>query len=476
MKTKVLKIISSIHIIMLCSILPLYMEQGYYRLGEAKGTMYMLLSGVFVLIASFLVGIKRNKNEIWELLLGALFFANVVTLIFSSDIKTAFLGLEGWRIGFLTTLIMALECYYLSKGLYIDEYVIAAIFVTPFLIFVIGILGRFGIYPIEIYGSDTGFLATIGNINWYVGFLAIFVPAGVGLSYLQKPGSKSFWACSLYTVAGLMALLLQGADSGLLVIIGTYGLLLFLSLSDRSSFHRFMAQLAILGLVIETVNLIMIFNPGVYNYDENILIALCDHHKGLIIVALSFFIYRVSALVDEVGFMWKKTLYRQVLCGLLFAIVAFFIVIIATGKIPYNFGNGRLFIWQISFDMFLNLSSWQKIFGVGQDCYSFYAYHSPMWADSLLNVLEGNRLTNAHCEMLTILIERGIVGITLYYGFILYSLSRIIKKEQTSIICLLPIISYLFNSSVSFSTPVSTTFLFTVIGIGMSFKSDQVSQ
>ena len=96
-----------------------------------------------------------------------------------------------------------------------------------------------------------------------------------------------------------------------------------------------------------------------------------------------------------------------------------------------------------------------------------------MWADSLLNVLEGNRLTNAHCEMLTILIERGIVGVTLYYGFILYSLSRIIKKAQTSIICLLPIISYLFNSAVSFSTTVSTTFLFMAIGIGLSLKSAQ---
>lgn len=473
MRTKILKIFSTIHVIMLCSILPLYMEQGYYKLGEAKGIMYMLIGGAFILASSFLVGLTKKSEGVHDILLRALLLSNLVTLLFSCDIKTAFLGLEGWRVGFLTTAIMVLDCYFLAKGLYVDEYVLAAIFITPFLIFIIGALGRFGIYPIEIYGSDSSFLATIGNINWYVGFLSIFVPAGVGLTYLQKPGSKSFFACGLYTVAGLIALLLQGADSGLLVILGAYGLLLFLSLSDRASFHRFLAQALIFGLSAEIVNLMMLFNPGAYNYEENVLIALCSNHIGLVIVALSFFLCRLSAFLDETGFLWKKTLYRKVYCGLIITIVAIIALITAIGKIPYNFGNGRLFIWQISFDMFLNLSSWQKIFGVGQDCYYSYAYHNPMWADSLLNVLEGDRLTNAHCELLTILVERGIVGATLYYGFIVYSLKRIIKKERAAIICSLPIISYLLNSLVSFSTPVSTTFLFMAIGIGLSLKSAQ---
>ena len=476
MRTKILKILSTIHVIMLCSILPLYMEQGYYELGEAKGIMYMLIGGVFVLIASFLGGIKRNKNEIWVLLLGALLFTNIVTLVFSSDIKTALLGLEGWRIGFLTTLIMLLECFYLEKGLYIDEYVLAAIFITPFLIFIVGILGRFGIYPIDIYGNDSSFLATIGNINWYVGFLSIFVPAGVGLTFLQKHGSRGFFGSGLYTLAGLVALLLQGSDSGLLVLLGTYGFLLYLSLSERSSFHRFLAQLALLGLAVEIVNLLQLFCPGTYNYDKNYLITICSNHMGLVIIALSFFLYRVSAFLDEISIMWKKDLYRKVFCGLLIAVVALLTCAAIIGKVPFNFGNGRLFIWQISFDMFLNLSSWQKLFGVGQDCFYTYAYHNPMWADSLLNVLEGNRLTNAHCEPLTILIERGLIGACAYYGFILYSSKSMIKKEQASLICLLPVIAYLVNSTVSFSTPVSTTFMFAAIGIGMSFKTDQVSR
>ena len=474
MRTKILNIISTIHVIMLCSILPLYMEQGYYKLGEAKGIMYMLIGGVFVLIASFLVGVKRNKNENWELLLGAVLFTNIVTLIFSSDVKTAFLGLEGWRIGFLTTLIMLLECFYLAKGLYIDEYVLAAIFITPFLIFIIGILGRFGIYPIDIYGNDSSFLATIGNINWYVGFLSIFVPAGVGITFLQKPGSRSFFGCSLYTLTGLVALMLQGSDSGLLVIFGTYAFLFYLSLSDRYSFHRFLAQLALLGLAVEIVNLLQLFYPGAYNYEKNYLITICSNHMGLVIIALSFFLYRVSAFLDEISIMWKRDLYRKVFCGLLAGAVAFFVVTAITGKVPFDFGNGRLFIWQISFDIFLNLSSWQKIFGVGQDCYYTYAYHNSMWADSLLNVLEGNRLTNAHCEMLTILIERGLIGACAYYGFIFCSIKNMIKKEQASLICLLPVIAYLVNSTVSFSTPVSTTFMFAAIGIGMHFKSDLV--
>ena len=171
MRIKILKIFSTIHVIMLCSILPLYMEQGYYELGEAKGIMYMLIGGAFILASSFLVGLNKKSEGVHDILLRALLLTNLVTLLFSCDIKTSFLGLEGWRVGFLTTAIMILDCYFLAKGLYVDEYVLAAVFITPFLIFVIGILGRFGIYPIKIYGSDTSFLLYLFPQEWdYLSF------------------------------------------------------------------------------------------------------------------------------------------------------------------------------------------------------------------------------------------------------------------------------------------------------------------
>ena len=69
MRTKILKILSTIHVIMLCSILPLYMEQGYYELGEAKGIMYMLIGGAFILASSFLVGLNKKSEGVHDILL-----------------------------------------------------------------------------------------------------------------------------------------------------------------------------------------------------------------------------------------------------------------------------------------------------------------------------------------------------------------------------------------------------------------------
>ena len=38
------------YLIIICTILPLYMKEGYYRLGESKGTLYLIISLAFALL------------------------------------------------------------------------------------------------------------------------------------------------------------------------------------------------------------------------------------------------------------------------------------------------------------------------------------------------------------------------------------------------------------------------------------------
>ncbi len=477
MINKIVRILSTIYVILISVILPLYMEEGYFMLGEAKGRMYLLITGGYVVITLLLAFLQslliKTYNYQWELWIKAFLLTGVATFLFSIGKKTAFFGLEGWRFGFLTCELMVLSGYILSKGLELDEFVVSAIFATPFLSYVLGILERFGIDFIDIYGKNESFLATLGNINWYTGFLSIFVPLGVGLGYLQKKWTKAFIACSINSVIGLMALLLQGADSGLLIILATYLVLLFFSLSTRENFYKFLMQLFVLGLAMEIVDILMMNFGAQYTYDNNYLLSICTGHIGLVLIVFSLIIYRVVAFCDERNIYWNEKIIKRSFAGSVSVGVLILAVFCAARGIRYDFGNGRMFIWQISTDIFLNLSPWQKMFGVGQDCFFSYAYHNPMWAEALLNVLSGDRLTNAHCELLTILIERGIAGAVTYYGFIGYSFYILIKKERTKVICSLPIAAYLLNSLVSFSTTISTTYLFALIGVGIFLKSDQ---
>lgn len=49
------------------------------------------------------------------------------------------------------------------------------------LVFGLGLLNRFDVYPIASLRGDRSFISTLGNINWYCGFLAVFLPVGMGL-------------------------------------------------------------------------------------------------------------------------------------------------------------------------------------------------------------------------------------------------------------------------------------------------------
>jgi len=236
---------------------------------------------------------------------------------------------------------------------------------------------------------------------------------------------------------------------------------------------------------MESVAFLLFLFGKKYNYDENMLINVCASHVGLIIAATVLFIYRLSRLFEEISVPWGAKIYRKIM----YVIVAVLLMIAVTwasrGNLDGHFGNGRGIIWAISFDIFLDLTPFQKLFGVGQDCFYSYAYGNSIWAQSLLNVFDGNFLTNAHCEPLTMLIERGIAGVICHYGMIGIIISRLvsicdsdedIKKEHTALVCILPIVSYLCNSLVSFSTVTSTPYLFILLGIATGVSQIQESE
>ena len=456
------------------------MKNGYFELGEAKGVLYMGISLVFALLV---VAVNRKELLTWRLGSGltsyaamAFLFSNVISFICSRNKAESFLGLPGWREGFLTLFLMLFICAAFSREKVFNKYIVAAILITPAFEFALGILGRFRIYPIEIYGQNNSFLGTIGNINWYVAYLSIFVPVGIGLCYTEKLFSKGFFLCAVYEVLGLVALFVQGSESALLTVFGVFFLLLILSFGSRCSFKKIMAQLFILGLSMEIVEVLMMCFGSVYNYQDNLLIVCCRGYHGLILMALAFFLYRLSRLFEEVKAKWRGKIYTEIL------LVATALLLVAGGFIifrdyDYNFGNGRGLIWSISVDMFKGLSPWRQLVGVGQDGFYGYAYSEPEIAQSLLNVFPGNVLTNAHCELLTMLIERGLMGVMTYLFFIgtvFYEFCKN-KKERAAIVCALPVIAYFLNGLVSFPTSVSTPYMFIAIGIGLSASKTEVS-
>ena len=125
----------------------------------------------------------------------------------------------------------------------------------------------------------------------------------------------------------------------------------------------------------------------------------------------------------------------------------------------------------MSLDMFGSLPSIRKIVGVGQDCFYSYAYGNPYWSESFINVFDGNRLTNAHNMYLTLLIEAGVMGLLSYlfvFGYTLFNLIKgSYKNKHAGLCCALVIFAYLLNGFVSFSTVVSSPYVFMILGYAL---------
>ena len=467
------------YLIIICAFLPIYMKDGYFMLGEAKGLAFMIMGGAFslllLLVCNRKIPSKLKAADIVDYAVLAFLFSNIITFVFAADKKLSFLGLEGWRCGFLSILLMIIS-FYGFKDTRLSKYVLAAGLVAPFFEFVLGSLNRFGIYPISIYGQNNSFLATLGNINWYVGFLSVFVPLGIGVGYTRKLFSREFFIVSVYNFAALVALFLQGSDSGLMVVAGTYLLLLLISLEIREGFKRFLLQLMILGLSMETVCLLMLFAGEYYTYENSLTLSATRGHGGLIILAAALFLYRLSRFFEEIKGKWRGKLFFEFVLGALI-IGAIALIVRLVGNFDLEFGNGRGVIWSISLDVFKSLSPWQKMLGVGQDGFYGYAYSHPELSESLINTFNGDILTNAHCELLTIMIERGLLGLFSYLlliGASLYSFYQN-KRKSAAVICALPVFAYFLNGLVSFSTPVSTPYMFILLGIGAHYCTEKTN-
>ncbi len=109
------KKITLLYLLLIITVLPLFTKDGFYKLGEAKGMLFLMLGGVF--FAACVITMLRFKLRLNIGVFGALLFSGVTTFIFSVDKKTAFLGLDGWRMGFLSFLFIIFFACVLSDGI-----------------------------------------------------------------------------------------------------------------------------------------------------------------------------------------------------------------------------------------------------------------------------------------------------------------------------------------------------------------------
>lgn len=508
---------STAYLLIIFAIYPLFMRQGYADIGKDKYQFFLYFS-LATLVILGLIAIDRgmlkfaeyrasgqiylidwDRISVTDLFVMMYAVETFISYTFSDYRKEALWGTEGWYMGLMTQLILC-ALYFLISRMWDGKrtaWYLAVI--SSGMVCFIGILNRFSIYLSSMDNRPNNFLSTIGNINWFCGYLSVTAPIGICLFLFSQ---KAVIKCltGIYTVIVFGVAFVQGADSAFLFMGALFYLLLWIAVTKREWLRDWFLLLALWGFSAQGIRISRIISNTGYNYEANNLCGyLTTSNITLWIVMLGLLVYlyllyqsnRSKLSKDLTTQVNKEDAKRKAQIKILHKIMGYGLAIgvgcwflLALGNtlagIPGlgdkqafllndNWGNGRGATFHAGIWTFSELPLVHKILGAGPDCFSAQAYALPELAAFLRSTFGTSRLTNAHNELLTCLVNNGLIGVMLYIGMFISFLVRCMKKGETQPILYMTavcIFCYFIHNMVSFAQVLNFPFAILILAMG----------
>ncbi len=491
------------YLILIFAVYPFYMPNGYVDIGEAKYNYFMFCSlgglvilGVLALADGFGILLQRyrsreaylmkwNRISVTDLFVAFYAIEVFCSFLLADDKKEAFLGTEGWRIGLALQLLLC-ALYFLISRLWKGEPLLWYISMAASgIVFILGILDRFSFYLIPVEIRDSGFISTLGNINWFCGYFSVLMPIGACM-FMKEKSRKGKWAFGIYLFLAFMAGFSQGSSSVFLIFGALFFFLLWTAVSRRELLAKWFLMAAVWAAAGWMVRMLRILFPERYNYDTNNLCGMVTDSD--LLPAAAVFCLITGLILSRRN---KKEWYREGTIKIIHRILLAFplILMLLWGILTFlhtwmglplfgeasiflfdeNWGNGRGATWRAGVRVFGEMPFLNKLFGVGSDCFSSFAYSQPDTARMLRSYFGESRLTNAHNELLTGLVNTGILGVLLYIGIFLSSMVRCLQKAERHfdfMISAACIFCYLVHNTVSFAQVLNLPFIFLIMAMG----------
>lgn len=424
-----------------------------------------------------------------------------ITVVFSylfSDYKEKGLwGEAGWNMGLMTQLAFVLFYFLLAFFWEYEENLLAAFVAAASGVFLLGVLNRFSIYPIDMGGTDIGFLSTLGNINWYCGYWAVLFP----VSFVLYWCTDKLWmrlAALAGTAIGIATGVSQGSSSAVIVFVGLYLCVFCLSFKGVDRMKRFLELVILFCAVCQGLRVWRILRPGGFNFYGGTLSDVITMSRvtlfGMILAGIAYFLLCIAGKRGSADMKKYKAL-RQI--AILVAVVAtgvYALLLVLNSKaggirfmgnlsaLVFNagWGNARGATWSAAIEVYKNMHGWDKIIGVGPDCFAMHLYTLPDLAERMSNQFSGARLTNAHNEWLTVLVNQGILGLVGYGGIFVSAFVRYLYggekgmggRKRYLFVFGIGAFIYTIHNMVSFQQILSTPFIFLMLGMGEALAKE----
>lgn len=490
----------TLYLCVITGLLPLYFSQGYRGIGTAKFRLFQRVSlgfAPFYVILLVLYSIvwwisKREKKHkavpsfsATDLFVALYGVAVVISYLCSDYKETALWGVDGWYMGLWTQLILVMVYFGVSRFFQPGVFFYSMTLTVATIVFLLGFCNRFGWYPVKMSHTDPLFLSTIGNINWFCSYLVCIVAFVTGLyldTDMDKRWKESVICLCLFT--GFMALFVQGSAGGyvtaVLMMVILFALLVSKKSCEKKQLTMFPVMLGAGGIVCVCR---LIFDKN-FTYQDSLTdwLFVCFLLLTGTLWGVVLFLKKRTGSTREVYVKKMKVLAWLMCLGLVLGLTGYAGLVIAAtvnpgqfGFLPasvfvfdYKWGSLRGATLSLGAACFTGQDLLHKLVGAGPDCMSCFLYNEGNEGMIELSSLafKDLTLTNAHCEILTVLVNLGVLGAVSYVGAMSAAIWRMLRGKGVAFACGVGLLAYNIYGVFSFQQIVGFWFAILFLAIG----------
>lgn len=489
---KILRYIVTIYFILIITILPLYFQNKYFDMVRTKANVFISVTGsialLFIVCNIFGVLLNQDSKTFPVNFIDRMFILFLICAIFSTlcseNKEEAMWGSAGWHVGTSFFILCGAAYYMLSRHFQWKDVFSGLIAVVNLIVLILGMGNAIGIDPLKmnegIAKTDYGkYLSTIGNVNWYAGYLCIIL----SLSTIVFVMSKHFVSRVMSAVIVLLCIIngiACNSDGFFIGVIPIIVYVLYVTLQSKEGLRKLIEFISLWEISILVT--VMLKNKFIVVLDS--IQNRISSYFGILMLLFLFIVALILYKIDSES-VYKNS--KKIVNGILITagMVVLFMVLISNfvlenssqpfiSKFRLNgaWGTNRGYIWGYTLKIFLKLNPIQMLFGIGPDTYGII--FRKFYFDEMLSIWNKN-VINAHSEPLQLLITNGIAGLIAYYGIFISAVNVFITRNRIELKAIsVAIISYLCQGLVNNIQGICTPLVFIMLGVGMSivFRED----
>lgn len=486
-----------IFLVLIIGIFPLCYRQSYQMMDEVKYNffLYSAVACISMLILASVVQFFFTDDPMTLRIKGCaglvdasvlIYFGIVVLSYICSPYKQYLLfGSSYWYMGLVTQLLFLLTYIFISRDYIHREWVLYVLYGASGIVFLLGVLHRFLIDPLDIYNSmyfkqKQMFLSTIGQSSWYSSYLCTVMPLGLYDYFSTDDIKRKKWLL-VYLVLSFSSLVTQNSDSAYISLAGMLLLLLYLGSKSHKGMIRFWEIMVIMFASFKITGVIQIMRGFNAIITEPLSHWMSQSLETWVLLLICICVY-IYFKRKEVSRTYNYLFYIAITLTVLAILFLISLIVINTmGLIPrintsyliWNdyWGNFRGISWRVAVESYAMMHSpIHYLIGMGPDSFEVHTCTITSIAEQLDAFWGATRLTNAHNDYLTTLVNYGALGLISYLWMFVCSVKIFVRDKHNKIlpglgICIL---AYALHNFFCYQEICNAPYVYIFLGMGVN--------